>query len=104
TNRIKRNVTSETGSVSLIIEDNSVNFNSVLDVNVHLPTETIHNFNNNGFDKRKLIKFEILRNFDYKHLEALNADKSLSDDAVSQQINLGVNLHDIKDWFAKRDL
>ncbi|HBN1160709.1 TPA: AAA family ATPase, partial [Escherichia coli] len=35
TNRIKRNVTSETGSVSLIIEDNSVNFNSVLDVNVH---------------------------------------------------------------------
>jgi len=75
-----------------------------LDVNVHLPTEKIHHFSNNGFDKRKLIKFETLRNFDYKHLEALNADKSLSDDAVSQQINLGVNLHDIKDWFAKRDL
>ncbi|HDC4819996.1 MULTISPECIES: AAA family ATPase [Enterobacteriaceae] len=104
TNKIKRNVTSETGSVSLKIEDNSTIFNPVLDVNVHLPTETIHHFSNNGFDKRKLIKFETLRNFDYKHLEALNADKSLSDDAVSQQINLGVNLHDIKDWFAKRDL
>ncbi|HGM4928357.1 TPA: AAA family ATPase [Serratia marcescens] len=104
TQKIKRNITSETGSVSLKIQDNSTSFNLVEDINVHLPTESVHNFNNNGFDRRKLIKFETMRNFDYKHLDALNADKSLSDDAVSQQLNSGVNLSDIKDWFAKRDL
>lgn len=104
TQKIKRNITSETGSVSLKIQDNSTNYNPVADIKVHLPTESIQNFNNNGFDRRKLIKFETMRNFDYKHLDALNADKSLSDDAISQQLNSGVNLSDIKDWFAKRDL
>ncbi|ANZ05813.1 AAA family ATPase [Raoultella ornithinolytica] len=104
TQKIKRNITSETGSVSLKIQDDSTSFNPVADIKVHLPTESTHNFNNNGFDKRKLIKFETMRNFDYKHLDALNADKSLSDEAISQQLNSGVNLNDIKDWFAKRDL
>ncbi|HEC2064881.1 TPA: AAA family ATPase [Klebsiella oxytoca] len=104
TQKKKRNITSETGSVSLKIQDNSTNYNPVADIKVHLPTESIQNFNNNGFDRRKLIKFETMRNFDYKHLDALNADKSLSDDAISQQLNSGVNLSDIKDWFAKRDL
>lgn len=104
TQKIKRNITSETGSVSLEIQDNSTIYNPVADIKVHLPTELIQNFNNNGFDRRKLIKFETMRNFDYKHLDALNADKSLSDDAISQQLNSGVNLNDIKDWFAKRDL
>lgn len=104
TQKIKRNITSERGNISLKVEANSANFNPVADITVHLPTESAHYFNDDGFDKRKLIKFEIMRNFDYKHLDALNADKSLSNDEISQQLNSGVNLHDIKDWFAKRDL
>lgn len=102
--KIKRNITSEKGYVSLKIQDNFTDYNPIASVNVHLPTELTQQINDSAFDKRKLLKFETIRNFDYKHLEALNSDKNLSDDAVSQQINFGVNLHDIKDWFAKRDL
>ncbi len=104
TQKIKRNITSKTGSISLKIQDNSTIFNPVADINVHLPTQKIQHYTNIGFDKKKLIKFETMHNFDYKHLEALGADKSLSDDAISHQLNSGVNLHDIKEWFAKRDL
>lgn len=104
TQKIKRNITSKTGSISLKIQDSSTIFNPVADINVHLPTQKIQHYTNIGFDKKKLIKFETMRNFDYKHLEALGADKSLSDDAISHQLNSGVNLHDIKEWFAKRDL
>lgn len=104
TQKIKRNITSKTGNISLKIQDNSTSYNPVADIDIHLPTQTIQHYTNNGFDKRKLIKFETMRNFDYKQLDALNADRSLSDDAISQQLNSGVNLFDIKDWFAKRDL
>jgi predicted ATP-binding protein involved in virulence len=104
TQKIKRNITSKIGNISLTIQDNSTSYNPVADIDIHLPTQAIQHYTNSGFDKRKLIKFETMRNFDYKQLDALNADRSLSDDAISQQLNSGVNLHDIKDWFAKRDL
>lgn len=104
TQKIKRNITSDRGNISLKIQDNSTSYNPVANIDIHLPTQTIQHYINSGFDKRRLIKFETMRNFDYKQLDALNADRSLSDDAISQQLNSGVNLHDIKDWFAKRDL
>ncbi|EOT1544635.1 AAA family ATPase [Citrobacter freundii] len=104
TEKIKRNITSETGSISLKIRDKNVDFNPVAKIESHLPTESINYYSNGGFDKKKLIKFETMRNLNYKNLSALNADATLSDGEISQQLNSGVNLNNIKDWFAKRDL
>lgn len=104
TQRIKRNINSDSGDINLKIQDGDNIFNPKAQIQVHLPQEAIQHYTAFGFDKKKLIKFDTMRNFDYKQLEALNADKILTDNEISQQLNTGVALHNIKEWFAKRDL
>ena len=102
--KIKRNISSETGIINLVIKDGDNSFISTANIQTHSPKEQVQRYNGDGFDKKKLIKFDTMRNFEYQYVSALNADKTLSVDEISQQINTGVNLYDIKEWFAKRDL
>ncbi|EKT0590980.1 AAA family ATPase [Morganella morganii] len=102
--KIKRNIGLEVGSISLMVQEGDAILNPVINVNAHLPNEYPENYTDYSFDKRKLIKFETMRNFEYQQIEALRADGDLSNSDISQQLNSGVNLYNIKEWFAKRHL
>ncbi|MCU6671397.1 AAA family ATPase [Enterobacteriaceae bacterium H4N4] len=104
TQKIKRNINSPTGDVSLKIQDGGAHFNPVANIDSQLPSDFMHYYPRDGFDKKKLMKFETMRNFDYQHLAALNAESKLLDDEIALQIFTGVNLFNIKEWFAKRVL
>ncbi|MEA5105632.1 AAA family ATPase [Pantoea sp. S18] len=104
TNRVKRNVLTERGNITLEVQDRDITFTPSVDVNTHLPQDWLNHYSHDGFDKRKLFRFDTTRNFDYQLLGALNADKRLDESEVSQQLNTGINLHNIKEWFAKRTL
>ncbi|MBT9743601.1 AAA family ATPase [Enterobacteriaceae bacterium MCC505] len=102
--KIKKNINSETGCIDLKIQDGDEDFNTTVSINTILPNESMYYYPSDRFDKRKLIKFEAMRNFDYQHLTALNADAKLMDDEIAQQLFSGVSLYNIKEWFAKRAL
>ncbi len=102
--KIKRNISSDKGNVQLRIEDGARNYNSKIDINTHTPNDWVRHYSEEGFDKKKLIKFDTMRSFEYQSLSALNADRILTVDEVSQQVNTGINLSNLKEWFAKRDL
>lgn len=102
--KAKRNVSSEKGNVNLEVMDNATIYNPIVDIMTYLPHESFSYYSNQAFDKRKIIKFDTTRNFEYQHLSAINADKYLNDEEISYQLNSGVTLYNIKEWFAKRSL
>lgn len=102
--KIKKNIDVEQGGVHLIFEDGGNNYDKNIAITSHLPRESISHFDPVTNARRKLIRFEVNRHFDYRALPSINADRTVNDDEVTSQINNGVNLNDIKDWFAKRVL
>lgn len=102
--KIKKNVDVLSGEIRLSLEDEGILYNHQSNITQHLPTESVGYYDNVAYKRRKLIRFETSRHFDYQQLGAITSDRILSDDEVSQQLNTGVNLHDLKGWFAKRVL
>lgn len=102
--KVKKNIDVEQGSIHLVIEDENNIFEQTIAITNHQPREVINFFEPVKYAKRKLVRFEVNRHFDYQALASINADKTLGDEDVSHQLNYGVNLNNIKDWFAKRVL
>lgn len=102
--KVKKNIDAENGSIELDLEDEGKQYNTVTEVISSLPQDHANLYQSSGFKKGKLIKFETNRNFDYQGLGSISADRYIDDNEISQQLNTGVNLHNIKDWFAKRIL
>lgn len=102
--KVKKNIGAERGLIELELEDGGQMYNHCSEVRSYLPQEHENHPPSVGFKRRKLIKFETNRNFDYQGLGSISADRSIDDGEVSQQLNTGVNLYNIKEWFAKRIL
>ncbi|WP_158087328.1 AAA family ATPase [Pantoea rodasii] len=90
--------------IELKLEDEGKEYERVTEVTSYLPQDHANHHHHDSFERRKLIKFEINRNFDYQGLGSISADRHIDDSEVSQQLNTGVNLYNIKDWLAKRIL
>ncbi|WP_455865549.1 AAA family ATPase [Pantoea agglomerans] len=102
--KVRKNINSEKGVITAIVYDAAKRYETKDVINTSLPTEWISTYNQPGFNKRKVIKFDTMRYVDYQQLGSINVDRSLSDDDVSQQLNSGITLENIKEWFAKRSL
>ncbi|MER2045577.1 MAG: AAA family ATPase [Pantoea agglomerans] len=102
--KVKKNIGAEHGLIELELEDEGKNYLRATEVVSYLPQEHANHHHHESFERRKLIKFETNRIFDYQMLTSISADRHVDDSEVSQQLNTGVNLYNIKDWFAKRVL
>jgi len=102
--KVKRNIGAEHGRIELKLEDEGQQYSHITDVVNYLPHEHANHHHSGGYERRKLIKFETNRSFDYQKLSSISADRHIDDGEISQQLNTGVNLHNIKDWLAKRIL
>lgn len=99
--KVKKNIGAELGLIELELEDEGQTYNRATTVTSYLPKDHANHHWHEGFERRKLIKFETNRSFDYQVLDSIRADRDIDDGEISQQLNTGVNLYNIKDWLAK---
>lgn len=102
--KVKKNIDVEEGAIHLVIEDEGSIYKHSTAIRNHQPQMYTDIYDFTGYKRGKLIRFEVNRHFDYQLLSSINADRALTEEEVSQQNNIGVNLLNMKDWFAKKVL
>lgn len=102
-NKIKKNIVSETGRVTLSIFNGEEKFSLTSLVKSSEPKDNEYS-PHKGIDPKKMIKFDTKRHFEYQKLATLNADSVRSEHDINAQIMNGVIITDIKEWLAKRHL
>lgn len=100
---VKRNVTSETGSIHAKVEvDGSIKENSIevrkFDPNESEPTNSFADM------ASKVISIKVSRNFRYSKLEAIPSDQNRSQYDLWNEVISGVTFDGVKGWFVNRYL
>ncbi len=103
TNILKRSVLSESGKFTSLINVDSQDISKTISINDFIP---ISNTQIRGeYQKSKyLMSLKVTRTFNYMDLKAVSKDIDKPEHVIYQEAKLGVNIHEIKNWFVNRFL
>lgn len=103
-NQIKRNVNSDIGSISSLIQSDEINIiSNKIDINAYDPYEQ-NGYNGLSHFSKKIIHFKTNRTFAYENLSAITKDE-IVDISVSASVSMtGITHHNSKSWFINKYL
>lgn len=100
---LKRNVSSENGSVKSIIEIDGVDTPSNISIADFDPNKSTH-ISGLLDHSPKLLSLKVTRTFGYQSLDAVRKDVDKNRDTSYQEAMSGVNVNEVKNWFVNRYL
>lgn len=102
-NTIKRNALSERGIISIDLDDRSNSKNNNIEVTTFKPSDRTYANGLKDF-AHKVINIKTQRLFSYTSLESITRDQVKSEQLISTNLELGVDIGDMKNWLANRVL
>jgi len=100
---LKRNVSSEHGSINIIVNHDGIDINRETIFNKFDPREK--NYIRGISDlSNKLLSFKITRSFNYKSLDSVGRDTEKTVAKYKAEPILGIKIGDMKNWFVNRYL
>ncbi len=103
TNILKRNVSSASGNVVSIIENDGHRLDANININDFEPNKYTH-FNGLHQNADKLISLKTTRTFSYQPLDAVSKDPTKDTSRMFEDAKNGINISEIKNWFVNRYL
>lgn len=103
TNILKRSVLSESGKFTSLINVDSQDTSKTISISDFIPISNTH-IDGEYRKSKYLMSLKVTRTFNYMDLKAVSKDIDKPEHVIYQEAKLGVNIHEIKNWFVNRFL